>query len=249
MKMKRIFIKVCIATLLLQSFFINIIFSAEQIIKPVTVVFLKFADNTKYTEINTAGMTSELLLTELADCKYIALVERFPVEDAFAAERRMNATEEVQHEVIGKQDFRFVFNVRDRNMNIKRCGDFLPSEDTKVIGEKYKANYLLHGAIEFLGTDIITDEGLKYYTGISRTTPYLTAIITVRLIHAKTGEVVWAKSIRGVSKDNYFEYKGIGGGTKQLNSELFRKAVQKACEITRKELSADFEKGLVKLPQ
>lgn len=247
--MKNKLILLCIAIIILQSFFINVTFSAEQTIKPITTVFLKFADNTKYTEINTASMTSELLLTELTECKYISLVERFPIVDAINAEKKMNATEEAQHEAIEKQDFGFVFNVEERSMNSKRRGDSLPSDDTRLIGEKYKANYLLHGAIEFLGTDIITDEGLKYYTGISRTTLYLTAIITVRLIHANTGEVVWAKSIRGISKDNFFEYQGIGVGTKKLNSQLFFKAVKKACEITKKELTADFEKGLIKLPQ
>ncbi len=96
---------------------------------------------------------------------------------------------------------------------------------------------------------LATDETLKYFTGISHTAPYLTAVIVVRLVHADTGEVIWAKRIRGISKDNYLEYKGIGAGTKELNSQLFFKAVKKACEITRKELTADFEKGLIKLPR
>ncbi len=249
---KHILLKVSVVLLLLQVFRIMPAYAATSKIQrnnPITTVMLRFVDNTQYSKINTAKMASELLLTELFDCQYLALVERYPVEEALNAEDRMNVTEEKKWEAVDNQDFEYLFQMKENDMNKKGRGDFVPKEVTKVIGEKYHAEYLVHGTIEFLGTGIATDETLKYFTGISRTTPYLTAGIAVRLIHANTGEVVWAKRIRGISKDSYFEYKGIGGGTKELNSQLFHKAVQKACEITRRELTADFEKGLIKLTQ
>ena len=231
----------------LQAFATNQVFAASKTIAPASTVVLRFVDNTQFSEINTAKMAGELLLTELFDCKYLVLMERFPVDSALNAEDRINVTDEKEWEAVDNQDFDYLFQTKERNMNKKGCGDFVSKEETNVIGEKYHADYLLHGTIEFLGASVATDEILKYFTGISRTTPYLTAGIAVRLIHANTGEVVWAKRVRAISKDNYFEYKGIGSGTKQLNSELFRKAIQKACEITRRELTTDFEKGLIKL--
>ncbi len=247
--MKQFWVYISMFLVFLQAFLVFPAFASVQKIKPVTTVVLRFVDNTQYSEINTAKMAAELLLTELFDCQYLALAERFPVEAALNAEDRMNVTVEKEWEAVDNQDFDYLFQMKERDMNKKGCGDFVPKEETKVIGDKYKADYLVHGTVEFLGTGVATDENLKYFTGISRTTPYLSAGIAVRLIQANTGEVVWAKSIRGVSKDNYIEYKGIGAGTKKLNSELFRKAVQRACEITRRELTADFEKGLIKLPK
>lgn len=247
--MKHLWLYISLFLLFLQSIAIFPAFAAEKRVNPVPTVVLGFVDNTLYSEINTAKMAGELLLTELFDCKYLALVERFPIEAELNAEDRLNVTEEKKWEAVDNQDFGYLFQMKDRDMNKKGCGDFVPKEETRVIGDKYKADYLVHGTVEFLGTGVATDENLKYFTGISRTTPYLSAGIAVRLIQANTGQVVWAKSIRGVSKDNYIEYKGIGAGTKKLNSELFRKAVQRACEITRRELTSDFEKGLIKLPK
>lgn len=250
--MKKFFLNISVLLFFLQVFSTYPVFAAvqnQQKVESITTVMLRFVDNTQYSEINTAKMATELFLTELFDCQYLALVERYHVEEALNAENRMNITEDKKWEAVDGQDFDYLFQMKENDMNKKSRGDFVPKEETKVIGEKYHADYLVHGTIEFLGTGIASDETLKYFTGISRTTPYLTARIVVRLIHANTGEIVWAKRISGISKDNYYEYKGIGGGTKKLNSELFRKALKNACEITRRELTSDFEKDLIKLPK
>lgn len=250
--MKRLWLKISVLLVFLQAFSTVPVFATTQdakIIKPITSVVLQFVDNTQYDEINTAKMAAELLLTELFDCEYLALMERFPVEGVQKAENRLNGTEEAKWDAVANDDFEYLFRMKERKMKTKGLGDFVEKEETKVIGEKYHADYLIHGTVEFLGTGVATDQTLKYFTGISRNTPYLTAGIAVRLIHANTGKVVWAKRINGISKDNYYEYQGIGAGTKKINSQLFHKAIQNACLITRKELTNDFEKGLIKLHQ
>ena len=69
------------------------------------------------------------------------------------------------------------------------------------------AKYLLHGSIDYLGTGESSFMLPFPKYDFSYKAPYLDAVVTIRLIKADTGEVVWLAQKRGASKESLWRKK------------------------------------------
>ena len=76
--------------------------------------------------------------------------------------------------------------------------------------------------------------------------PYLEALVTVRIIKAETGKVIWKMQEKGVSKESLIQYKGVTLGTGEFNNTMFAEAMDKISVRIASDLQEDIaQKKLV----
>lgn len=229
-------IVLCLTFLLICHFSV---FAADEI---PNVAFLRFVDNTKYTNIHTGAIVSELLLTDLIDNPYIKIIEHGVMNDAIEAEGKLNNDALLADNAAENEDFAYLIEAQQRKDISKTVrGDFLPIEDVQVLGNKYGADYILHGTIDYLGTSETINSDLVSVIGLEKTTFSLIVVATVRLIDTQTGEVIWAYRKQGASKDKKYDTSIISIGVKGFNATLFDEAIEKLSKCFAEQLQKDLE--------
>ena len=83
---------------------------------------------------------------------------------------------------------------------------------------------------------------LQYFV-LSNTSQSLEAVVTVKIIKASTGEVVWTKQERAASKNSVNKALGVTLGTKGFSSDLFYEALDKISKRIVKDLAKDLKNG------
>ncbi len=215
--------------------------------RSISLVFLTFSDTTPYSEMKTNEVIDDFLLEELLKLNSVRVMERRVVKEALDAERQLSLSEKDVKAVVAANDFSTVFAAAENDLNSKTKGDSIPAKNTKVIGDKYHVNYILHGTIDYLG------KGKNFmmvplpHFFVSSINPYLEARVTLRLIEAQTGRIVWSHKERGVSRDSLYNLKDFTFGTGEFSNQLFVEAMKKISKKFAESLADDLEKGRVLL--
>lgn len=208
----------------------------------INVAFLKFVDKTPYTKLNTGNIVSELLLNELIGFESINIVEHGIIQEALEVENRLNKDQTSMSAAAENNNFAFLLESQNRKAISETVqGDFLPVDDIKFIGDKYGADYILHGTIDYLGSrkEIKTD--WVPIVGLEKTNFVLDITSTVRLINIKTGEVVWVHKEKNTSKDRKFDIGSLSAGADKLNATLYDELLAKVSQNMAKALSKDIK--------
>lgn len=215
--------------------------------RSISMVFLTFSDSTPYSEMKTNEIIDDYLLEELLNLKNVRVMERRVIKEALDAERKLSLSAKDVDEVVANNDFATVFAAADNNLNEKIRGDYVPVKQTKLIGQKYHADYILHGTIEYLG------KGKNYMMVplpqfmVSSINPYLEAWVTVRLIDAQSGKILWWRREKGVSRDSLYNIQGFTFGTGEFSNQLFVEAMKKISKKVADSLEKDLEQGKLNL--
>lgn len=210
---------------------------------PVKVVFLDFANNTIYSDFQVDEVMDELLLERLFEANKFIIMERYNDEETKNAEGKINFTSEHLFDSVEKKDFSAIFQASENDISTKDKGDYIDVEYTRIIGKKNNAEYLLYGSID----DLYVKSGfmilpLKYFV-LSNTSQSLEAVVTVKIIKASTGEVVWTKQEKAASKNSVNKALGVTLGTKGFSSDLFYEALDKISKKIVKDLAKDLKNG------
>lgn len=210
----------------------------------VSMVVLSFDDNTPYKSWQIAEVMEELLLSDIMNFSEIDLMERSTVKEAVIAEQSLNGTN--VDNIVGSDDFDAIYDGVAGQACLQRIGDKVNPDKTKYLGEAHHAKYLLHGSIDYLGTGESSFMSPLPAYDFSYKAPYLDAVVTIRLIKADTGEVIWLTQQRGASKESLWKYKGVAIGSDELNNQLFVEALEKISKKVMKQMSEDMKKGVLK---
>ena len=210
----------------------------------VSMVVLSFDDNIPYKSWQTAGVIEELLLSDIMNLPDIDLMERSTVKEAVIAEQSLNGTS--VDNIVCSDDFDAIYDGVAGQACLQRIGDKVNPDKTKYLGEAHHAKYLLHGSIDYLGTGESSFMSPLPAYDFSYKAPYLDAVVTIRLIKADTGEVIWLTQQRGASKESLWKYKGVAIGSDELNNQLFVEALEKISKKVMKQMSEDMKKGVLK---
>ena len=178
------------------------------------------------------------------DFPNLYLVERSTVKEAIIAEQSLNGSN--ADNIVGSDDFDAIYDGVAGQACLQRIGDKVNPDKTKYLGEAHHAEYLLHGSIDYLGTGESSFMSPFPAYDFSYRAPYLDAVVTIRLIKADTGEVVWLTQQRGASKESLWKYKGVAIGSDELNNQLFVEALEKISKKVMKQMSEDMKKGVLK---
>ena len=204
----------------------------------VSMVVLSFDDNTPYKSWQTAEVMEELMLSDIMNFPEFDLMERSTVKEAVIAEQSLNGTS--GDNIVGSDDFDAIYDGVAGQACLQRIGDKVNPDKTKYLGEAHHAKYLLHGSIDYLGTGESSFMSPLPAYDFSYKAPYLDAVVTIRLIKADTGEVIWLTQQRGASKESLWKYKGVAIGSDELNNQLFVEALEKAAAIATKPASRNY---------
>lgn len=232
------FKKICRITVLLMCFCGNT-FALESL---SNIAFLQFVDNTQYSQLNTRNVLSELLLNELIELDDINIVEHGVIKEALEEEKYLNNDNTLMNNAAENGDFAFLLeNQKHFNIDSTNPGDFIPLDSVKRIGDKYCADYLLHGTINKLGTEEEIHTELMPIFGLQKVKLYLTAEATVRLIEVKTGRVVWICKSIGVGKERKYDAGIISAGVDGFSATMYDEALADSARNIAKELNKAIE--------
>lgn len=169
------------------------------------MAFLDFVNNTQYKTVNSEQDLAELLLADLIDLKEVYFVEQRVLKDTIEAQDRLNKGYVSMDKAAENQDFVYLLESQSRkeiSQTVK--GDFLPVEDVQIIGKRYGADYILHGTMDFLGSQKEIKTDLVPLLGVEKTKFKIIAVGTLRVIDARNGEVVWVCRDKGISIDRHY---------------------------------------------
>lgn len=214
---------------------------AHAIERVPAMVFLRFTDNTPYREMETSYIMDDLLLDRLLSIEAFCIMERSAAEDVLKIEDRLNVTDAGLDKAVAANDFSYIFNASNNDLTVKNEGEFIDSEITGNIGKKHHADYILHGSIDYLGKNSKTIMVPLHSFSFESSTPYLEAVVTIRIIKASTGEVVWVKKEKGVSKDSLVKFRNASWGTGDFYNLLFYEALDKISQKISKALIEDLQ--------
>lgn len=224
------------------------LFLASSCYAKSTLVVLQFDDNTPYKEWQTADVMSEILLADLIDFPNIDLMERNAVRETKAAEQSFNSSSVADiSTAIKAGNLNAFYDGVAGQASLQKVGDKLNAEKTSYLGKVHHANYLLHGSIDYLGTGESSFMSPLPQYDFSYKAPSLDAVVTIRLIRAQTGEIIWLTQKRGASKESLWKYHGIAIGSDELNNQLFVEALEKISKKVIKQMTEDMYKGILKL--
>lgn len=210
----------------------------------VGMVVLSFDDNTPYKSWHTAEVMGDLLLSDIINFPDIDLMERNTVKEVLTAEQSLNGSN--MENLAATDDFDIIYDNVAGQACLQKLGDKVNQEKSKYLGEVHHAKYLLHGSIDYLGTGESSFMLPFPKYDFSYKAPYLDAVVTIRLIKADTGEVIWLTQQRGASKESLWKYKGVAIGSDELNNQLFVEALEKVSKKVMKQLAEDMKNGVLK---
>ena len=198
-------------------------------------VVISFADRTSSAELHASEIIEQSILANLMEVPQIALMEHYALPDTMALESEINNPLESISKIVENNDFQRVLQATKNDIRRKHTGNLVSPAKTQAIGERYHADYLIHGTIDYLGKErketTIPIPGAVF----NFNSPYLEALVTIRIIRADTGRIVWCKQEKGVSKEGLLRYKDMKPdktndviiGSKDSYDTMFMEAMEK----------------------
>ena len=238
---------------------VTILFANLSVVAASSGVLMKFTDNTRFYKIGSAEILSDLITEKLIASGKFSLKESHSID--ISAERKLyekNASEHDNAKIAmetGNLDALFSgegFNKNKAgNIDTAVTGQIVQPELTRAIGEKNGVEYLIQGSIEQFGK--ATDEngtigGIAKLVGGSvgeifadaqTEKKFLAVAVSIRIIEANTGKVVWDKKIIGQSHVSRLSNDKLAIGNKKLQEETFHKALNEAAENIVKAIIKD----------
>ena len=193
-----------------------------------TCIFLRFANDTRYKNIDSPELLSDLVMEKLLATGKFNLQETQPLDSKIETE--------LYDETV--RDLAYTTNLR-RNSNLSQLfegpgfdelqaqsiataalGQFIQPKITSAIGNAHGAEYIIQGTVINMGDGVWNDLNSGLYTqgaqillsqvlsssvgfaglGIERKEAGIGIQADLKIIKAATGEVIWRKLITGMKK-------------------------------------------------
>lgn len=218
-----------------------------------SAVLIKFTDKTRFDKIGSAEILSDLIALKLFDSGKFRLKEARAIDieterelyDKKSAEKNNIATAMQT----GNLDVMFSgegFNSNKvSSIDAAVTGQIVHPKLTRAIGAKNGVDYLIQGTVEQFGITREVDSsfgtvamiaslagmpGVGILSGAQTEKNFLGVAVSMRIIEANTGKVVWDKKIVGHSHVTSLSNDKIFIGTAKLHGETFHKALSEAAE-------------------
>ena len=198
---------------------------------------LKFSNDTRYKNVDSASVLSDLVLEKLLASGKFNFVETNPIDENIEAKlydaKVRELTEVTNSMSSGNLNALFEGPTFDsmQAQTIKNAdvGQIISPEITSEIGREHNAEYILQGNVIRLGSG-------EWYVGrageITEQSKAGIAIeVDLRLIKTDTGKVVWRKNVTGKKeKTKTSVMLPFLDKYAKLNSEMYSKAMEDAAK-------------------
>lgn len=219
-------------------------------------ILLKFDNVTKFKKIQAEDSLSDLVLEKLMDSKRLAMKERYEIPQSMRAQlyeaevQKLAAMQPlIEQGILGGFFESSVFKGgAAASIATAQAGQFIQTDIMNQIGRENAAEYIIHGTITNMSSDVSSDRYFVSYIGNINAQKNAVGIeCELRVIRAATGEVLWCKRAVGTSTDTGVSANTIKVGTFANNTIIFNHALESAASKIVRLLFKDVEDGVIEL--
>lgn len=209
-----------------------------------TCILLKFSNDTRYKNIDSAAMLSELVFEKLLATGRVNFNETKPIDEDMELllyDEKMRDVNNLQKS-IAQGNFNALFESGNfdskhaQSVATAQVGQIVSPSITSAIGNAHGAQYLIQGTVINLGqgsfsdnidtTKTIGSNGRGFY--FYRKEAAIGVTVALRIIRAETGEVVWAKDVSAQKKTSLNQLGMFMIGTAKISTEMYSEMMNEA---------------------
>ena len=229
-----------------------------------TSIMLKFSNDTRYKNVDSASVLSDLVMEKLLATGRFNFRETKPIDEDMEAMLYDVKAQELLTITSGTRsgNLNALFEGADFNgehyhtIGSTEIGDIIDPRITSKIGNAHGAEYILQGNVINLGNgqflnDDIEDIG-KALDVASRIAGFggfsmhqkqagVGVEVDLRIIRASTGEVVWRKNVLAKKITALTSVGVLKAGSAKLTSELYSEAMEEAAQRITDTLIGDMQ--------
>ena len=233
-------------------------------------VFIKFSNDTRYKNVDTANILSDLVLEKLLATSDFNFYETNPIDEDLEAKLYDIKTRELANatNALNSSNLNALFEgpgfseVQAQTVGTATVGQIIEPSITSKIGREHNAEYLIQGNIINLGNGAwdmkMETQMATAYASIAlamavnpvfmllnpkRNEVGIGIQTDLRIIKADTGEVIWRKIVVGKKTKSSTQIGGIKFGSSKITSEIYNQAVDDAAQKIVDALIEDFKTG------
>lgn len=204
-----------------------------------TCVMLQFSNDTRFKNIDSASLLSELVFEKLLATGKLNFKETKPIDkdmELMLYDEKMRDINNL-HKSIAAGNFNALFEDGSFDSNhaqsiaTAKVGQIVSPTITSAIGREHGADYLIQGTIINLGQGeaLGSINTSAFYYG--QKTSVIGIMVAVRVIKAETGEVVWAEEIIGDKRSTLHQVGSfIKFGSAKLTTDMYSQAIDEAAQ-------------------
>lgn len=230
-----------------------LILSSTAFAQDPTSIMLKFSNDTRFKNLDSASVLSDLVMEKLLATGRFNFRETKPIDKDIEAMLYDVKSQELLTitGATARGNLNALFEGADFNgeqrdtIGSTKVGDIIDPKITAKIGNEHGAEYIIQGNIinlgngEFLNKDI--EEASQIANALSRMAGMggfsvseeqagIGVDVDLRIIRASTGEVVWYKNVLGKKLTTLSKIGLIKAGSTKLTSELYSAAMEDAAQ-------------------
>lgn len=222
-----------------------------------TCIMLKFSNDTRYKNVDSASVLSELVFEKLLASGKFNFKESKPIDkdmELMLYDEKFrniaNLRQSIEHGnfnvLFGDESFSSKYA---QSVATAEVGQFVSPAITSAIGRENGAEYLIQGTIVNLGQGHFSDKIHQKKTPRSRgfyayqKTAGVGVEVALRVIKAETGEVIWADNISEMKKTSLTQVGIFMVGTAKLTTDMYSKMMNNAAQKIADALIADLDSG------
>ena len=211
----------------------------------ISMAFINFRDNSSLQQLNTDDALSEILLERFFDFPAFTIYERVITDDSLELENKIALTEEKVDTAVKSKDFNTIFKDSKNRADLKKEGDYLPSEHTRKLGAKYQAEYIVYGTIDYIEGNRKHNSTVWNNMSFTHSSKGVEISSTIKIIRAEDGKIIWSKRVRGTSKNRFNDLGKVAIGTKGFSNHLYYDALEEISDNIVKLLREDLAKKIL----
>lgn len=224
-----------------------------------TCILLKFSNNTRYKNVDSAAELSDLVIEKLLATGKFNFKETNPIDDDIEAKlydvktrELLNLTTSLQNKNLNPLFEGQGFDKKQaQSIGTADVGQIISPEITSAIGNAHDADYIIQGNIIKLGNGYWEQDFLFGRNGSDTKTSGIAVQTDLRVIKASTGEVVWRKIVTGektttlVDLGRIINIYGLSPkiGTAKLSADIYNQAMADAATKISDAMIEDLNAG------
>ena len=223
-----------------------------------TCILLKFSNDTRYKNIDSAAVLSDLVIEKLLASGKFNFNETRPIDEDIEAKLYDVKTRELLNLTTGLQNKNLnpLFEgqgfdkTQAQSIGTADVGQIISPSITSAIGNAHGAQYLIQGTVINMGNGTWGDID-NPSKEISAKTSGIAIQTDLRVIKASTGEVVWRKIVTGEKKTTLVDlgkvisFAGFSPkiGSSKLTSDIYNQALNDAATKISAAMIEDLNAG------
>lgn len=227
-----------------------------------TCIMLRFSNNTRYKNIDSASVLSDFVIEKLLASGKFNFKETKPIDEDIKARLYDVKTRELLNLTTGLQNknLNALFEGQGFNETLAQTidtaevGQVITPSITTAIANQHGAEYIIQGTVINMGSGKWGSVGIfgnaSFYTdNADMKTAGISIETDLRVIKASTGEIVWRKIVTGKKTTKSYNVGkwligvNIDVGKDKITSDLYDKAMDDAAQKIADALIEDLDAG------